>query len=79
MLGNTSGRQVPVRCGCRFTPNSRENVAAFRFPRFSLTFFLMRERGGWFEVKRLRNVESSSACFIHASELGIAEFGMLLF
>lgn len=47
MLGNTSGRQVP-RCGCRFTPNQRENVwplASFVPPAFlSVTAC---ERDGW--------------------------------
>lgn len=57
-----------------FYAKLERKCAAFRFlrARFSLSFFLTRER-----TARWRDfVESSSACFV--SELGIAEFGTLL-
>jgi len=61
MLGNTSGRQVP-RCGCRFTPNPRENerpLASFTSrPPFDRLAATRETEMAQDEVTSYRNVES---------------------
>lgn len=81
MLGNTSGWQVP-RCGCRFTPNSRENVRPFasfgRRRSLFLSIVLPSARERWMVRGEETSYRRKFIRLLHLpSELGIAEFGML--